>query len=37
MFRTLDIFVASMTGTALIVADEIVDVCKQVGIDIKQL
>ena len=32
MDKNLDIFVASMTGTALIVADEIVDVCKRENI-----
>ena len=37
MLRKLDIFVASMTGTALIVADEIVDVCKEKNIQPKIL
>ena len=37
MLRTLDIFVASMTGTALIVADEIVDICKEKNIKSKIL
>ena len=37
MLKALDIFVASMTGTALIVADEIVDICKQENIKTKIL
>ena len=37
MLRKLDIFVASMTGTALIKADEIVDVCKEKNIQPKIL
>lgn len=37
MLKALDIFVASMTGTALIVADEIVDICKQENIKAKIL
>ena len=32
MNRKLDIFVATMTGTALIVADEIVEVCEEKNI-----
>ena len=33
MKKKIDIYVASMTGTALIVADEIADVCKEEDID----